>query len=116
MFSSHYRSFSCFFEANSIKTWVWVVRKSWGSGGGGAFIQAGTVGIQAAKMAAGLGAHVTILDVDMKRLRYVNDIMPPHVMTQYSNEYNIRKHVRTHDLIVGGVLIIVIVSRISTCC
>lgn len=66
---------------------------------------AGTVGIQAAKMAAGLGAHVTILDVDMKRLRYVNDIMPPHVMTQYSNEYNIRKHVRTHDLIVGGVLI-----------
>ncbi|MCX2718228.1 alanine dehydrogenase [Lentiprolixibacter aurantiacus] len=66
---------------------------------------AGTVGIQAAKMAAGLGAHVTILDVDMKRLRYVNDIMPPHVMTQYSSEYNIRKHVRTHDLIVGGVLI-----------
>lgn len=66
---------------------------------------AGTVGIQAAKMAAGLGAHVTILDVNMKRLRYVNDIMPPHVMTQYSNEYNIRKHIRTHDLIVGGVLI-----------
>ncbi|MBT8320496.1 MAG: alanine dehydrogenase [Eudoraea sp.] len=66
---------------------------------------AGTVGIQAAKMAAGLGAHVTILDVDMKRLRYVNDIMPPHVMTQYSNEYNIRKHVQSHDLIVGGVLI-----------
>lgn len=66
---------------------------------------AGTVGIQAAKMAAGLGAHVTVLDVNMKRLRYVNDIMPPHVMTQYSNEYNIRKHVRTHDLIVGGVLI-----------
>jgi alanine dehydrogenase len=66
---------------------------------------AGTVGIQAAKMAAGLGAHVTVLDVDMKKLRYVNDIMPPHVMTQYSNEYNIRKHVQTHDLIVGGVLI-----------
>lgn len=66
---------------------------------------AGTVGIQAAKMAAGLGAHVTILDVNMKRLRYVNDVMPPHVMTQYSNEYNIRKHIRTHDLIVGGVLI-----------
>ena len=66
---------------------------------------AGTVGIQAAKMAAGLGAHVTVLDVDMKRLRYVNDIMPPHVMTQYSNEYNIRKHLKTHDLVVGGVLI-----------
>ena len=56
-------------------------------------------------MAAGLGAHVTILDVSMKRLRYVNDIMPPHVVTGYSNEYNIRKLVKTHDLIVGGVLI-----------
>lgn len=66
---------------------------------------AGTVGIQAAKMAAGLGAHVTMLDVNMKRLRYVNDVMPPHVVTEFSNEYNIRKHVKTHDLIVGGVLI-----------
>ena len=66
---------------------------------------AGTVGIQAAKMAAGLGAHVTMLDVNMKRLRYVNDVMPPHVVTEFSNEYNIRKHVKTHDLIVGGVLL-----------
>ena len=66
---------------------------------------AGTVGIQAAKMAAGLGAHVTILDVNMKRLRYVNDVMPNHVVTEYSNEYNIRKHLQTHDLVVGGVLI-----------
>ena len=66
---------------------------------------AGTVGIQAAKMAAGLGAHVTMMDVNMKRLRYVNDVMPPHVVTEFSNEYNIRKHVKTHDLIVGGVLL-----------
>jgi len=66
---------------------------------------AGTVGIQAAKMAAGLGAHVTMLDINMKRLRYVNDVMPSHVVTEYSNEYNIRKHIRTHDLIVGGVLL-----------
>lgn len=66
---------------------------------------AGTVGIQAAKMAAGLGAHVTIMDVNMKRLRYVNDVMPNHVVTEYSNEYNLRKHLRTHDLVVGGVLI-----------
>ncbi len=66
---------------------------------------AGVVGIQAAKMAAGLGAHVTILDVDMKRLRYVNDVMPPHVVTEFSNEFNIRKHIKTHDLIVGGVLL-----------
>jgi alanine dehydrogenase len=66
---------------------------------------AGTVGIQAAKMAAGLGAHVTILDVNMKRLRYVNDVMPPHVVTEFSNEFNIRKHIKTHDLIIGGVLL-----------
>jgi len=66
---------------------------------------AGTVGIQAAKMAAGLGAQVTILDVNMKRLRYVNDIMPSHVVTGFSNEFNIRKHIKTNDLIIGGVLL-----------
>lgn len=66
---------------------------------------AGVVGIQAAKMAAGLGAHVTILDINMKRLRYVNDVMPSHVVTEFSNEFNIRKHIKTHDLIIGGVLL-----------
>ena len=66
---------------------------------------AGVVGIQAAKMAAGLGAHVTIFDINMKRLRYVNDIMPSHVVTAFSNEYNIRKHIKTADLIIGAVLI-----------
>jgi len=66
---------------------------------------AGVVGIQAAKIAAGLGAHVTVLDINMKRLRYVNEVMPPHVVTEFSNEYNIRKHIKTHDLIVGGVLL-----------
>ncbi len=66
---------------------------------------AGTVGIQAAKMAAGLGAHVTIVDVNMKRLRYVNDVMPSHVVTEFSNEFNIRKLIKTHDLIIGGVLL-----------
>lgn len=66
---------------------------------------AGVVGIQAAKMAAGLGAHVTILDINMKRLRYVNDVMPSHVVTEFSSEYNIRKHIKTHDLIIGAVLI-----------
>jgi alanine dehydrogenase len=66
---------------------------------------AGIVGTQAAKMAAGLGAHVTILDVNMKRLRYINDFMPSHVVTEYSNEFNIRKHIETHDLIIGGVLL-----------
>lgn len=66
---------------------------------------AGVVGIQAAKMAAGLGAHVTILDINMKRLRYVNDVMPPHVVTEFSNEFNIRRLIKTHDLIIGGVLL-----------
>ncbi|MBT8181121.1 MAG: alanine dehydrogenase [Eudoraea sp.] len=66
---------------------------------------AGVVGTQAAKMAAGLGAHVTILDVNMKRLRYINDVMPSHVVTEFSNEFNIRKHIETHDLIIGGVLL-----------
>ncbi|MBZ9778287.1 alanine dehydrogenase [Psychroflexus sp. CAK8W] len=66
---------------------------------------AGVVGIQAAKMAAGLGAHVIIFDISMKRLRYVNDIMPSHVTTAFSNEYNIRKHIKDADLIIGAVLI-----------
>ncbi len=66
---------------------------------------AGVVGIQAAKMAAGLGAHVTIMDINMNRLRYVNDVLPPHVVTEFSNEFNIRKHIKTHDLIIGGVLL-----------
>ena len=66
---------------------------------------AGTVGVQAAKMAAGLGAQVTVLDVNMNKLRHVNDIMPSHVVTEFSNEYNIRKHLQTSDLVVGGILI-----------
>lgn len=66
---------------------------------------AGVVGVQAAKMAAGLGAMVTILDINMDRLRYVNDVMPNHVVTEFSNAYNIRKHIKTHDLIIGGVLV-----------
>ena len=66
---------------------------------------AGVVGIQAAKMAAGLGAHVTILDINMKRLRYVNDVMPNHVVTEFSSVYNIKRHIKNHDLIIGAVLI-----------
>lgn len=68
-------------------------------------IGAGVVGVQAAKMAAGRGAHVTIMDINMKQLRYVNDIMPNHVVTEFSSQYNIRKRIKNHDLIVGGVLI-----------
>ncbi|GAA4294456.1 alanine dehydrogenase [Aestuariibaculum suncheonense] len=65
----------------------------------------GIVGIQAAKMAAGLGANVTIMDINMKQLRYIADIMPANVNTEFSSEYNIRKHLPKTDLIIGGVLI-----------
>ncbi len=66
---------------------------------------AGVVGVQAAKMAAGLGALVTVMDINMKQLRYVNDVMPSHVVTEFSSEYNIRKRIKNHDLIIGGVLL-----------
>jgi len=66
---------------------------------------AGIVGIHAAKMAAGLGAHVHILDTNLTRLRYVNDILPNHVVTLFSHEHNIRKLIPTTDLIIGAVLI-----------
>lgn len=66
-------------------------------------IGAGIVGVQAAKMASGLGAHVTIIDIDIQKLRFVNDILPPHVVTMYSSEYNIRNLIANHDLIIGAV-------------
>lgn len=65
----------------------------------------GIVGTQAAKMAAGLGAQVTILDVNLNRLRYLDDVMPANVQTRYSNEYTIRQMIKEHDLIIGAVLI-----------
>lgn len=66
---------------------------------------AGVAGTNAAKMAAGMGAQVTILDVNLQRLRYINDVMPNNVITMYSNEFNIRQLVKDHDLIIGSVLI-----------
>jgi alanine dehydrogenase len=68
-------------------------------------IGGGVVGTQAAKMAAGLGAQVSILDLSLDRLRYLADVMPANVITLYSNEYNIRELIKTHDLIVGAVLV-----------
>jgi alanine dehydrogenase len=65
----------------------------------------GIVGTQAAKIAAGMGAQVTIMDISLPRLRQLDDIMPANVNTEYSSEYNIRKAVRTADLVIGGVLI-----------
>jgi alanine dehydrogenase len=66
---------------------------------------AGIVGTQAARMAAGLGANVTIMDINLQRLRYLNEIMPANVNTVMSNEYNIREAVKVSDLIIGAVLI-----------
>jgi alanine dehydrogenase len=65
----------------------------------------GIVGINAAKMAAGLGAKVTILDVSLERLRYLSDVMPANVQMIYSNRHNILEQIHTADLVVGGVLI-----------
>jgi alanine dehydrogenase len=65
----------------------------------------GIVGTNAAKIAAGMGADVTIMDVNLPRLRYLDDVMPKNVHTMMSNEYSIRELVKDHDLIIGGVLI-----------
>ena len=66
---------------------------------------AGIVGANAAKIAAGMGADVTVVDVNLQRLRYLDDVMPRNVHTMVSNEYSIREMVKHHDLIVGAVLI-----------
>lgn len=65
----------------------------------------GIVGKQAAKMAAGLGADVTIMDVSLPRLRQLDDIMAANVTTIMSNKYNIEQAVQEADLIIGAVLI-----------
>jgi len=65
----------------------------------------GIVGTQAAKMAAGLGARVVIMDVNLQRLRHLADIMPQNVTTIMSNYYNIREAIAQADLVVGAVLI-----------
>jgi alanine dehydrogenase len=65
----------------------------------------GIVGINAAKMAVGLGARVTILDVSVERLNYINDILSNRAVTLMSNHYNVSKAVAEADLVVGAVLI-----------
>lgn len=65
----------------------------------------GVVGTQAAKMAAGLGARVVIMDISLARLRYLSDVMPANVTTVMSNAYNIDEAIQNADLIIGAVLI-----------
>ena len=68
-------------------------------------IGSGTAGTEAAKMAAGLGADVTLLDKNLFRLRHMSEIMPANVNTLISNPHNVRMLVRTHHLIIGAVLV-----------
>ena len=65
----------------------------------------GVVGCNAAKIAAGFRAHVTILDVDMDRLRYLDDIMPANVEVLFSDRDTIRHKLPDTDLLIGAVLI-----------
>ena len=65
----------------------------------------GVVGTNAAHIAAGLGATVNILDVNLNRLRYLDEIMPKNVRTIYSNQYNIQELLPRTDLLIGAVLI-----------
>jgi alanine dehydrogenase len=65
----------------------------------------GVVGANAAKIAAGFQADIAILDVNMDRLRYLDDIMPPNVNVLYSDRHTIRDQLRLADLVVGAVLI-----------
>ncbi|MCX7018719.1 MAG: alanine dehydrogenase [bacterium] len=69
-------------------------------------IGGGVVGTNAARIAAGLGARVTLLDISLDRMRYLSDIMPPNVITVMSNEDNIRHYVREADLVIGAVLVV----------
>jgi len=66
----------------------------------------GVVGTNAARMAAGLGANVTIMDINLDRLRYLDDVMPPNVTTVYSDPHEIERFAIQADLIVGAVLIV----------
>ena len=65
----------------------------------------GIVGANAAKVASGLGANVILLDVNLDRLRYIDDVMPPNVTTLYSDRHNILDSIARADLVIGAVLI-----------
>jgi alanine dehydrogenase len=68
-------------------------------------IGGGVVGTNAARMAAGLGAIVTLLDVSLERLRYLADVMPANVRLLYSNRRNLLDQLSQADLVVGAVLV-----------
>jgi alanine dehydrogenase len=70
-----------------------------------AVLGGGVVGSNAARVAAGLGASVRILDINLDRLRYLDDIMPPNVTTLYSDRHTILESIERADLVVGAILI-----------
>jgi alanine dehydrogenase len=70
-----------------------------------AILGGGVVGSNAAKIAAGLGANVRILDINLDRLRYLDDIMPPNVTTLYSDRHTIVESIERADLVIGAILI-----------
>ncbi|MBU6276518.1 MAG: alanine dehydrogenase [Planctomycetes bacterium] len=66
---------------------------------------AGTVGANAAKVAAGFGANIALLDTNLERLRYLDDVTPPNIDCLYSDRHTIREHLGRADLVIGSVLI-----------
>ena len=68
-------------------------------------IGGGVAGAEAAKMAAGLGAQVTILDKNLKRLRHLGEILPPNVQLHAFNPFMLSDYLKTHVLVVGAVLV-----------
>jgi len=68
-------------------------------------IGGGTVGSMAARVAAGFGASVVVLDIDLYRLRHLDEVMPPNVTLLHSNPQTIRKHLKIADAVIGAVLI-----------
>lgn len=68
-------------------------------------IGGGVVGMNAAKIAAGIGARVWILDINTERLRFLDDIMPKNVVTIYSDRVNLRRMLKEADLLIGAVLV-----------
>ena len=68
-------------------------------------IGGGVVGANAAKVAAGFGANIGLLDINMDRLRYLDDIMPANVTTLFSDRHTIREQLRRADLVIGSVLV-----------
>jgi alanine dehydrogenase len=70
-----------------------------------AILGGGVVGANAARIAAGFRANISLLDINMDRLRYLDDIMPPNVTVLFSDRHTIREQLRQADLVIGAVLV-----------